>query len=257
MTLENSNTLLVIPCYRESRRIEPFLDSLQRMLEKNARVSVLVVDDGSGAEEQALMQRLIEARRVKWPQLRPLLGLDKNLGKGGAVYAGWAAHEGEALLAFVDADGSCAAQEVMQVLDRAHGGAARAVFASRIKMLGKEVQRDFHRHLLGRIYATLVSEALRIAVYDSQCGLKAVPLTAFEKAKPLLQVPGFAFDVELLCALLDTGCEVIEEPISWREMPGGKVRLFRDSWRMFRDVLAIRARRQRWMIGLDTSQATQ
>lgn len=254
MTLENGHTLLVIPCYRESGRIEPFLDSLQRLLAGDERVSVRVVEDGSGAEEQQRMQRLIESRREAWPQLQPLLCLDQNLGKGGAVYVGWAAHHGEALLAFVDADGSCAAEEVSRVLDRARENQARAVFASRIKMLGRDVQRDFHRHLLGRVYATIVSETLRIPVYDSQCGLKVVPRAAFEKVKPWLQVTGFAFDVELMCALLDSGCKVIEVPISWRETPGGKVRLIRDSWRMFRDVLAIREHRRQWSIELDTSK---
>ena len=254
--LENGNTLLVIPCYRESGRIGPFLDSLQRVLGSNAQVSVLVVEDGSGAVEQDRMQHLIEPRREAWPQLRPLLCLGQNLGKGGAVYAGWAAHQGEALLAFVDADGSCAAEEVSRVLNVARAGQARAVFASRIKMLGRDVQRDFHRHLLGRVYATIVSETLRIPVYDSQCGLKAVPRAAFEKVKPSLHITGFAFDVELLCALLDSGCKVVEEPISWRETPGGKVRLLRDSWRMFCDVLAIRAQRKQSTIGLDTLQPT-
>jgi glycosyltransferase involved in cell wall biosynthesis len=246
MSLENSRTLLVIPCFRESGRIEPFLDALHRVLGNDAGVSVLVVEDGSEAEEQQRMQWLIEARRPVWPQLRPLLSLNENLGKGGAVYAGWAAHEGEAWLAFADADGSSSAQEVARVLDCARTGKGQAVFASRIKMLGKEVQRDFHRHILGRVYATIVSEILRIPVYDSQCGLKVVPRAAFEKAKSLLSVTGFAFDVELLCALLHTGCVVHEEPISWREMSGGKVRLLSDPLRMFRDVLIIRAHRKRW-----------
>jgi len=256
MSLENPNALLVIPCYRESGRIEPFLDSLQRVLGADARVSVLVVEDGGGAEEQRRMQQLVETRRTAWPQLRPLLCLDQNAGKGGAVYAGWAAHEDEALLAFVDADGSCAAEEVACVLNSARQGQERAVFASRIKMLGKQVQRDFHRHLLGRVYATIVSETLRISVYDSQCGLKVVPRSAFEKARPLLRITGFAFDVELLCALLDTGCVVHEHPISWHETAGGKVRLLHDSWRMFRDVLTIRARRAKWTITLDTPSPT-
>lgn len=256
MSLENGRVLLVIPCFNESGRIEPFLDSLQCVLVNDTRVSVLVVEDGGGAEEQQRMQQLLEARRPAWPQLRPLLCLEENLGKGGAVYAGWEAHAGEALLAFVDADGSCAAAEVSQVLDLARDGQTRAVFASRIKMLGKDVQRDFRRHLMGRVYATIVSETLRIPVYDSQCGLKVVPRTAFENVKPLLHITGFAFDVELLCALLDTGCVVHEQPISWHETAGGKVRLLRDSWRMFRDVLAIRARRAKWTIELDTPNPT-
>jgi len=125
----------------------------------------------------------------------------------------------------------------------AKGSPPPAVFASRIKMLGRNVDRLFSRHLLGRVYATLVSELLRIPVYDSQCGLKLVPRPAFEAVQDRLTVEGFAFDVDLLVALLDSGCAVEEFPIDWHEKPGGSVRLFRDPWRMAWDVWRIRQKR--------------
>jgi hypothetical protein len=118
-----------------------------------------------------------------------------------------------------------------------------AIFASRVKMLGRRVERLFKRHLLGRIYATLVSEILHIPVYDSQCGLKMVPRRAYAQISNRLRVHGFAFDVELMVALLDTGCQIKEVPIDWHETPGGKVRLLRDSWLMALDILKIRAGR--------------
>jgi hypothetical protein len=121
-----------------------------------------------------------------------------------------------------------------------------AFFASRIKMLGRRVDRLLKRHLLGRVYATLVSELLQVPVYDSQCGLKMVPRAAFEKVRDRLVVKDFAFDVELMVSLLDTGCEISEVPIHWHETPGGKVNLLKDSWRMARDVWRIRQRRGIW-----------
>ncbi len=240
----NDRVLLVIPCFRESGRIEPFLDSLFDELGSIATVSVTVVDDGSGASEQEKMHSIVEARRARWPGLQPLMALDKNLGKGGAIYAGWAACGNHDWLAFVDADGSCPAYEVARLLREATQQPGTALFASRVCMLGKRIKRDFHRHLIGRVYATIVSEVLQIHVYDSQCGLKLVPTAAFEKVRPLLRVFGFAFDVELLCALFDSGVLVQEAPIDWHETGGGKVRLVRDSLRMFRDVLAVRRRRR-------------
>ena len=90
---------------------------------------------------------------------------------------------------------------------------------------------------------TLVSELLDIPIYDSQCGLKLVPRACFEAIEARLKITGFAFDVELLTTLLDSGCAVVEVPISWHETPGGKVRLLRDSFLMARDVLKIKAAR--------------
>ena len=109
-------------------------------------------------------------------------------------------------------------------------------------MLGRKIHRQLLRHLLGRTYATLVHELLDIPVYDSQCGLKLVPAAAYRKIRPALSVNGFAFDAQLLLALLHSGHEVIEVPIDWHETPGGKIRLVLDALRMTRDILAIRRR---------------
>jgi dolichyl-phosphate beta-glucosyltransferase len=243
-------TSLVIPCYRESARLPAFLDELCAEMDRLGGVSVRVVEDGSDPAEAQATCSVVEAARARFQCLEPMLALPENRGKGGAVYAGWdAAPEDAELLAFVDADGSCSARETARLLVNARAAmalAARgeapapAIFASRIKMLGRRVERDWRRHLMGRVYATLVSELLRIPVYDSQCGLKLVPAAAYRRIRPELAVTGFSFDAELLARLLAAGVPVREEPIDWFEVPGGKVRMLRDSIRMAADVWRIR-----------------
>lgn len=204
-----------------------------------------MVDDGSGESEQAALLNAAEPILAGRALFLPPLLLPKNGGKGGAVYAGWRQNSGEELLAFVDADRSITASEVKRVLELAKTSVRpTAVFGSRVKMLGRKVERQFKRHLIGRVFATLVSELLGIPVYDSQCGLKVLPRVAFESVAERLTVQRFAFDVDLLVQLTDAGVPVMEVPIDWQEEPGGKVRLIRDSWRMFRDVWEIRERRQ-------------
>jgi glycosyltransferase involved in cell wall biosynthesis len=241
-------TLLVIPCYRESGRLPHFLTELCPVIDALGGVSVLVVDDGSGANEAAATRASIETLRPHHSCLLPLLELPSNLGKGGAVYEGWSkAGDDCDWLAFVDADGSCSASEtarLIQLTRVATLAPPAALFASRVKMLGRSVERQFKRHLLGRVFATLVSELLNIPVYDSQCGLKLVPKSAFQSIQPRLTITGFAFDVDLLVALMDHGTAVIEVPIDWHEEPGGKVHLLRDSWRMACDVWKIRGTRK-------------
>jgi len=242
------STHLVIPCFRESTRLPLFLAELCLAMDALGGVTVLAVDDGSGAAEAAATSAAIEALRPRHPCLVPLLELPENRGKGGAVYAGWdkAAAETE-WLGLVDADGSCSAAETTRLIQLARSApvsSQSALFASRVKLLGRTVERQFKRHLLGRVYATLVSELLNIPVYDSQCGLKLVPRAAYTTVKPHLRIHGFAFDVELMAALLDSGTAVEEIPIDWHEEPGGKVHLLRDSWRMARDVWRIKRKRR-------------
>ncbi len=237
MSDDSSRVLLVIPCFRESLRVGPFLRALSLALADAPWARVLLVDDGSGEGEADRLRAVVAQCGLDWQ----VYELAQNQGKGGAVYAGWSQHHGEEWLAFVDADGSCPADEVKRLLSMRGTG---AIFASRIMMLGHTIQRHWHRHVVGRVFATLVGVLLDVPVYDSQCGLKLMPRSAFERVRPSLTMHGFAFDVQLLCALLDSGCPVREEPINWYEMPGGKVRLIRDSWRMLRDVLRVRVWRR-------------
>jgi dolichyl-phosphate beta-glucosyltransferase len=241
-------THLVIPCYRESTRLPPFLAELCAAMDALGEVKVLVVDDGSGEQEAAATRDAVEQLRGRSHSLLPMLEIHENLGKGGAVYAGWdLAAPGTEWLGFVDADGSCSAAETARLIQLARTESAdtpAALFASRVKMLGRSVERQFKRHLLGRVYATLVSEGLNIPVYDSQCGLKLVPQAAYRGIKSRLDVTGFAFDVDLMASLLDSGTAVKEIPIDWHEEPGGKVHLLRDSLRMARDVWRIKQKRR-------------
>lgn len=250
MRSETSSLHLVVPCYRESERIGRFLPGLCQELSAFDGVRILVVEDGSCPEEISRMASFVKQQRAQYTNLLPLKVLPQNLGKGGAVYAGWADSGNAEWLGFVDADGSCSASEVARLIRMTQPGLTSpcAIFASRVKMLGRNVERLFKRHLLGRVFATLVSELLDIPVYDSQCGLKIVPRRAYERVAAKLQIKGFAFDVELMVALLDTGCRIEEVPIDWSEVPGGKVQLFRDSWRMARDVLKIRSGRSAWRL---------
>ncbi|OYW77552.1 MAG: hypothetical protein B7Z37_03760 [Verrucomicrobia bacterium 12-59-8] len=236
---------LVIPCFQESGRIGPFLTELCAVTHALGGVTIQVVEDGSDAAEAARMREIIAPLCAQHAHLLQPLFLPENLGKGGAVYAGWDRAPGVDWLAFVDADGSCSATEVAHLILRARKqpAALTAVFASRWDQTSAKVQRQWKRRLMGRIFGTLVSTLLHIPIHDSQCGLKLVPRAAYQRIAPDLRILGFAFDVELLAALHDSGCAFEEASIAWHETPGGHVHLIRDSIRMARDVLAIRNRR--------------
>ncbi|RBP45329.1 glycosyltransferase involved in cell wall biosynthesis [Roseimicrobium gellanilyticum] len=238
--------LLVIPCYNESGRIGPFLSELCALAEPLGSTSILVVEDGSSPEEQDRLRELVNATRMKYPFVREPLLLSSNLGKGGAVYAGWLAHQSEEWLGFVDADGACSASETVRLARLLIGGqtSVDAIFASRIQMLGHRIQRHLHRHIIGRIYATIVSILLDIPVHDSQCGLKFIRRSAYARVFPTLEVKDFGFDIELMAALTDSGAIIEEMPIDWHEVRGGKLRLFRDALCMLGDVLQVRRRRR-------------
>jgi dolichyl-phosphate beta-glucosyltransferase len=57
------------------------------------------------------------------------------------------------------------------------------------------------------------------------------------------RVDGFAFDVELLYLARHAGLRMREIPVRWNHAEGSKVRFFRDSLLMLREVISLRGRR--------------
>lgn len=240
--------LLVIPAYRESERLPGFLLDLVLELSSVEWASeIRIVDDGSGAAEiaqlEALLAKLQLGGRLERVSLR---SLPANRGKGAAVRLGWADAGTATVVGFVDADGSISAQEIR----RATGwllqqGARATVFASRVKMLGRCVHRSAVRHYVGRVFATLASEGLRVPCYDSQCGFKLIPRAHYEQIAAELSEDGFCLDLEILMELHRRGLPVIEFPIDWYDKPGSRVHVFRDGWRMLQAIRRLRRRQGR------------
>lgn len=240
------NCHIVIPCFHESVRLPGFLaDLVHQLASQDFAGRITIVDDGSGEIEVRKTQENVEKALASFPGA-PVdwLLLPQNQGKGGAVYAGWrkAVQEKADILAFADADGSTSGSEVCRIIAELvkRYDSVDGVFGSRVKMLGQEIQRDFRRHLIGRCFATMVSFATGISAYDTQCGAKALKASSFQGVLPQLREMGFAFDVELTLALLKRGDTLIELPISWKEIPGSKVRIVRDVTRMASAILRMR-----------------
>ena len=241
-----SKTLLVIPHYRDTARLAPFLGELCRTLPPH--FSILISDDGSGEDELVRLRALVSSMRGKAAPGRAAV-LDPHLcphntGKGGAVMRGWAQGAGYSLLAFVDADGAVSAKEILRAERhmRSESGRSDALFGSRVKMLGRSITRTPLRHVIGRVFATLVSTVAGLNAYDTQCGVKILSQEAFRRIQMHMKSVGFAFDVELCLLLLKNHCSIQEFPIDWTDIDGSKVRLLRDSVSMAIEVFKIRRR---------------
>jgi hypothetical protein len=112
-------------------------------------------------------------------------------------------------------------------------------------MLGRSIDRHWKRHVVGRLYATLVGMMINEGIYDSQCGFKVIPADAFAAVADLLQEDRFAFDSELVAALSDVGYALEEIPVDWNDVPGSKVSVIRDSLRMTASLFFINNRKRR------------
>ena len=233
---------LVIPHYRDTERLKPYLADLMTILPD--WVTIQVSDDGSGAAGFRKLELLIEQARKERLQLKrgpailAPITLGKNQGKGAAVLAGWRQSSTEEFLAFVDADGAVSATELLRALMhmRNVAGDLGVLIGSRIKMAGHKVERRLIRHLGGRVFATSVSLISGLIIYDTQCGLKILRRDVYEAISPHMRTAGFAFDVELLMLAIRLGFMIEEFPVDWQDIPGSKISLLKHSLPMLREV---------------------
>ena len=218
--------LLVIPCLRERARLPLFLPGLLEALFLRAPgTDVLIVDDGSGPEEQAWLWQYAADLQATYPGLLAPLLLDANAGKGGAVYAGWAKAAPEhTYLGFVDADGAIPPAEVARLCALVPEQPDHALYAVRTGGAGTQVRRHPARALAGQFFRLLVKALFRFPIPETQCGCKFVPAAAFGPLAAKLTERRFCFDVELTWHLLHLGTPIRPMPVSWTEIAGGQLR---------------------------------
>ena len=165
-------TIVVIPCYNEELRLPT--SEFTAWLSREAaafNVKLLFVDDGSRDGTLKLLQRLCSAHSGR----ASLLALGTNQGKAEAVRRGLvqAIADGADTVGFWDSDLATPLYAVAQLAGVLHGNAQlQMIFAARVALLGRHIQRKIIRHYLGRVFATLASLTLDLAIYDTQCGAK-------------------------------------------------------------------------------------
>jgi len=239
---------VVVPCFNEERRLD--VDAFSAARVEGWELEFVFVDDGSTDGTRAVLDRL----RDKHLDRVRVLKLPVNQGKAEAVRRGVLhALEGSPdAVGFWDADLAAPLTELpafAKVLtDRPE---VEIVIGSRVKLMGRRIERQAWRHYLGRVFATAASMALALPVYDTQCGAKvfrATPTVARVFERPFLA--RWVFDVEILARFLglhagpraDAEHAIYEMPLRvWVDVQGTKLKST-DFVKAGLDLAMIRAR---------------
>ena len=234
-------TRIIVPCYNESSRLKP--DAFLHALESNSNLSFLFVNDGS---TDGTLDVLISLKEMN-PEQVSFISLKKNSGKAEAVRCGMLKSFEDYFdcLGYWDADLATPLDTIADFCRLLDSPNVDIVIGSRVRLLGRNIERKALRHYLGRAFATCASILLNISVYDTQCGAKI-----FRNSISLRRVFGkpfkvrWTFDVEMLARFsivseaspLDVSAGWVECPLAeWVDVKGSKVK-FKDYFKCCLEV---------------------
>jgi glycosyltransferase involved in cell wall biosynthesis len=229
---------IVVPAYNEARRIGLTLAELRGALPSFGHPwEIRIVDDGSADGTAAIVETAARA------DPRIVLQREPHRGKGAAIRAGLLAAAGE-LRFMCDADLSMPIAELPRFLALVPAQCDIAI-GSREGVGARRVGEPAYRHWTGRMFNVLVRLGTLGGIRDTQCGFKMFSRAAVERIFPRTTLDGWAFDIEVLSIARRQGLRIVEVPIEWHYREHSRVSLLRDSVRMARDVLRVRANMMR------------
>ncbi len=232
---------LIIPAYNEERRLPDSLEKIVSFIQQQPeRLDVIVVENGS----RDRTTEIAEDYAARYPFIRVL---HSEKGKGAAVKVGMMEGRGRYLF-ICDSDLSMPVEEVRKFLPAALGEYDVAI-ASREGPGAHRYGEPAYRHVMGRVFNLIVRVLATPGIQDTQCGFKSFRREVAWDVFAAQTLTGWAFDVEALFVTLRRGYRVVAVPINWYYGADSRVRPFRDTYRMLRDVLRIRLNGRRGVYG--------
>jgi len=219
---------MVVPCFNEEKRIN--ISKWQNIIDEFTECHWIFVNDGSSDRTGLLISELNGENVSK-------LDLPANRGKGNAIRDGFnhiikPPHQSPLMnmnfsrIGYIDSDGAFDLSDIhhlFSIADEKMGSDSRykVVIGSRVKLAGRQIQRNQLRHYLGRLISTFICLGWERAPYDTQSGFKIFTLdSSFRKAVFTPFRTSWFFDIELILRLESLGSLGIwEVPLmKWEEV---------------------------------------
>ncbi len=228
---------LVIPAYNEEQRVAQSLAEIATFMPAYSRpMEVLIVNDGSRDRTPEIVSEFIATHRLG--ERFELVQYGFNRGKGFAVAEGLRRARGKWIV-FSDTDLSAPIEQLPRLIEELEQGADLAIASRRLRgsvVIG--LPRSIR--LRSRFFSLLSRVLVLPGIKDTQCGFKAYRREAARALAERQKIDGYTFDVEHLLLARRLGLKVVEVPVKWIFSEGSQIHGFRDSARMFRDLLALR-----------------
>jgi len=206
---------------------------------------IMVIENGSNDNTWRIAEDFATSWNEKNINGDPLIQVlqETKRGKGLAVKRGMLAAHGEYRF-MCDIDFSMPITEINRFFPPALENFDIAI-ASRETAGAVRHNEPAYRHLVGRIFNTMIRTLALPGLQDTQCGFKCFQASIAEELFNLQSITGWSFDVEVLYIARKRGYRTIEIPIPWYFNSDSKISVLNDSFQMALDLLWIRINERR------------
>ena len=229
MDIDSINTnfkiCFVLPTYNEEENIENIIQQILKEEKNQSKhtFSILVVDDNSADETQAIVQRYVSLNS----KVHLVTGQKKGLGDAYKRGFKFALNDLKADLIFqMDSDGQHDASLIPDFLSYIEEG-KDVVIGSRFVEGGTTPDFSFSRLLMSKVGNLLVRYIGGVTkVKDCTSGYRAIRASYLKELDfSYLSTRGYSFQSSLICDLAWRGADISEIPIEFSSRQGGDSKL--------------------------------
>lgn len=222
---------VIVPAHNEGRILKSNVRRLEKVLDRLFSDFEIIISEDGSTDDTVKVAESLRSDRVR------LLSNGERAGKGAAIMSAAAYARGNVMV-FMDADLASEPAHVKELVDYVDDGAA-VVIGSRY-LNESRAKRNIVRYIASKGFNFLVRIILGSKLSDHQCGFKA-----FRKdlALPVIEEVedrGWFWDTEMLVRAQRSGLRIAEIPIEWKEAPGSRFNLIKDSIKMGMGLLRFR-----------------
>ncbi len=170
-----------------------------------------------------------------------VVGYEKNQGKGAAVRTAMLAATGDIVM-FTDADLAYGTEVVGRIYDIFASSPTDIVIGSRNLHKDGYEGYTFTRKIASKAYIKVLGIVGGLKLSDSQTGCKAFSGKAARDIFSRCEVNGWAFDFESILWAQRLGYKFTEMPVKVINHRDSKINLFKDAFKMLRDLRRMKKR---------------
>lgn len=251
MSIFDERLSIIMPAYNEGEYIhDNLLETVEIINTFHHNFEVVAVNDGSKDDTEIEIRRAAEKdKHIIMVSYMP------NGGKGKAIKEGVLRARGQ-YIAFLDADLDLSPIHLKFFLRKMESTKLAAVIGSKLHK-ESEVKYPRRRKIMSVGYYLMLVILFHLPVKDTQTGVKLFRADCLKQVIGQVHSTGFAYDIEILAHISESGGEIAEMPIKLkfqRENRWGRIQM-KDIWMVAKDTLTlyVSMRRKRYILNEKTT----